>query len=176
MSAITNLERSNSLIQRSRQQHCILYVCRQSKPIPGAPHAEHRPSAPRINNLPGLKSGRSQIFLLRHYLRLTRTFFFADFDAVSLPTPPMIKSSSFLPDLIAAVSHRGFSPRAAHVSAGFSGLRYFGATAPRAPPRPALARNPFVASRSNLPSWSWTDRRSSMTLVLRATSYLLSEL
>jgi hypothetical protein len=42
----------------------------------------------------------------------------------------MRKSSTFLPDLIAAVSHCGFNPRPAHVSAGLSGLRYLGATAP----------------------------------------------
>ena len=47
----------------------------------------------------------------------------------------MAKCSSFLPDLSAAVSQRGFSPRPAHVSLGFSGLRYFGGTGPRAPMR-----------------------------------------
>jgi hypothetical protein len=82
----------------------------------------------------------------------------------------MLKSSSFLPDFSAATSHRGFSPRPAQVSVGFSGLRYFGATAPRGPPRPPLARDPSVVRRSSLPSWSCIARRSSMTLVLRAAS------
>jgi hypothetical protein len=82
----------------------------------------------------------------------------------------MLKSSSFLPDFSAAASHRGFSPRPAQVSVGFSGLRYFGATAPRAPPRPPFALNPLVANRSSLPSWAWRVRRSSRALVLRAAS------
>jgi hypothetical protein len=34
----------------------------------------------------------------------------------------MAKCSNFLPDLSAAMSHRRFSPRPAHVSLGFSGL------------------------------------------------------
>ena len=50
-----------------------------------------------------------------------------DFDAAE---PAMRNSSIFFPDLIAAVSHRGFNPRPAQVSAGFSGLRYLGATPP----------------------------------------------
>src|SRR5438034_1080216 len=62
----------------------------------------------------------------------------------------ILKCSSFLPVFSAAASHRGFSPRPAHVSAGFSGLRYFGATGPRAPPRPPLPRDPPAATRSNL--------------------------
>src|SRR5258706_14150287 len=65
----------------------------------------------------------------------------------------ILKSSSFLPDFNAAASHRGFSPRPAHVSVGFAGLRYFGATGPRMPPRPPIARDP-VARRSSLPSSS----------------------
>src|SRR5258707_1188932 len=82
----------------------------------------------------------------------------------------ILKSSSFLPDFSAAASHSGFNPRPAHVSAVLSGLRYFGATGPRRPPRPPFTRNPFVARRSSLPSWSWTARRSSVTLELRAAS------
>src|SRR6266853_1112083 len=57
----------------------------------------------------------------------------------------ILKSSSFLPVFSAAASHRGLSPRPAHVSAGLSGLRYFGATGPRAPPRIPFKRNPLVA-------------------------------
>src|SRR5262250_1855704 len=82
----------------------------------------------------------------RHYLRLALTFFLADLAAPSLPDPPMIKSSSFLPDLSAAASHRGFSPRPAHVSMGFSGLRYFGATFPLAPRPTAPFARPLLAS------------------------------
>jgi hypothetical protein len=65
-----------------------------------------------------------------------------------------LKSSSFLPVFSAAASHRGFSPRPAHVSVGLSGLRYLGATAPRRPPRTPLPRAPLAARRSNLLSWS----------------------
>jgi hypothetical protein len=66
-------------------------------------------------------------------------YLFADFLALRVVLPPFAldaaapairKSSAFLPDLIAAVSQRGFNPRPAQVSVGFSGLRYLGATAP----------------------------------------------
>jgi hypothetical protein len=66
-------------------------------------------------------------------------YFFADFLALRVILPPFAldaaapairKSSAFLPDLIAAVSQRGFNPRPAQVSVGFSGLRYLGAMAP----------------------------------------------
>jgi hypothetical protein len=54
-----------------------------------------------------------------------------------------LKSFSFPPALRAAVTHRGFNPRPAQVSAGFSGLRYFGSTLPRAPPlRSTVAPDP----------------------------------
>src|ERR1700693_4138151 len=65
-------------------------------------------------------------------------YFLADFFALRIFMPPFAfdaaapairKSSGFLPDLIAAASHRGFNPRPAQVSPGFSGLRYLGATA-----------------------------------------------
>src|SRR3984893_6045374 len=122
---------------------------------------------------PRPQAGRSQIFLLRHYLRLARTFFFADFDAVSLPTPPMIKSSSFLPDLSAAASHRGFSPRPAQVSLGFSGLRYFGATFPLAPRPKAPFDRPLPAwKRESLASSDSKVRRSSATLPVNTASIL----
>jgi hypothetical protein len=84
-----------------------------------------------------------------------------------------MKCSSFLPDFSAAASHRGFSPRPAQVSSGFAGLRYFGATGPRTPPR--FERNPFAERRSNLPSWPRTARRASITLELMTASiWLLS--
>jgi hypothetical protein len=51
------------------------------------------------------------------------------------------KSSKFPPRLIAAVIHRGLNPRPAQVSAGLSGLRYFGASTP--PPLAAILRDPF---------------------------------
>src|SRR6266403_5851860 len=66
----------------------------------------------------------------------------------------ILKSSSFLPVFSAAASHRGLSPRPAHVSAGLSGLRYLGGTAPRTPPRTPLPRGPPAPRRSNLLSWS----------------------
>src|SRR6266700_5048285 len=102
---------------------------------------------------------------LRHHLRLARAFFFTGFAAASLPTPPMLKSSSFLPDLSAAASHRGFSPRPAQVSPGFSGFRYFGATFPRAPrPKADFAREPPDSKRVSLASSDSRLRRSSETL------------
>jgi hypothetical protein len=88
-----------------------------------------------------------------------------------VPRAAMLKCSSFLPDFSAAASHRGFSPRPAHVSAGFAGLRYFGATGPRTPP--PFERNPFVERRSNLPSWPRTARRASITLELMTASISL---
>jgi len=80
-------------------------------------------------------------------------YFLADFFALRVFLPPFAfdaaapairKSSAFLPDLIAAASQRGFNPRPAQVSAGFSGLRYLGATAPRAP-------NPRATFDADLP-------------------------
>src|SRR5260370_7331030 len=76
----------------------------------------------------------------------------------------ILKSSSFLPVFSAAASHRGFSPRPAHVSSKLSGLRYFGATAPRRPPRTPFPRDPPPPRRSNLLSCPSTARRSSIAL------------
>jgi hypothetical protein len=45
------------------------------------------------------------------------------------------KVFELLAALSAAASQRGFNPRPAQVSLGLSGLRYFGATLPRAAPR-----------------------------------------
>jgi hypothetical protein len=87
-----------------------------------------------------------------------------------LPGAAMLKSSSFLPEFSAAASHRGFSPRPAHVSAGFAGLRYFGATGPRVPPRIPFKRNPLVVRRDSFVSWSCTARRSSIIFELRTAS------
>jgi hypothetical protein len=64
----------------------------------------------------------------RHLLAFRAFFATVFFSGVA-----MLKSSSFLPALMAVVSHRGFNPRPAQVSEGFSGLRYFGATLPRTP-------------------------------------------
>src|SRR5258707_3697744 len=108
----------------------------------------------------------------RHYLRLARTFLLDGF-AESLPAPPMLKSSSFLPDLRAAASHRGFSPRPAQVSLGFSGLRYFGATFPLAPrPKAPFDRPPPAWKRSSLASSDSRERRSSETLLPNTASIL----
>src|SRR5215471_3822784 len=100
-------------------------------------------------------------YFLRAFLAAVRIFFTG---------APMLKCSSFLPDFSAAAIHRGFSPRPAHVSVGFSGLRYFGATGPRVPPRTPLTRNPLAVRRESLASWSCTARRSSITFELRAAS------
>jgi hypothetical protein len=50
--------------------------------------------------------------------------FFGAFLAEVIVAPAIAKSSSVLPDLIPATSHRGLSPRPAQVSEGLSGLRY----------------------------------------------------
>src|SRR5215831_1729445 len=85
----------------------------------------------------------------------------------------MTKSSSFLPDLRAAASHRGFSPRPAQVSLGFSGLRYFGATFPLTPrPNAAFDRPPPMSTRESLASSDSKVRRSSATLVDNTASIL----
>src|SRR4029077_1740783 len=99
------------------------------------------------------------------------------------------KSSSDLPDLIAADSQRGFKPRPAHVSEGFSGLRYFGATArpaddffPRWYP-PSLessasrARRCSVTLRASVASISLLSFISlSIDIDFSATASLLNEL
>ena len=82
----------------------------------------------------------------------------------------MLKFSSFLPAFSAAESHRGFNPRPAHVSAGLSGLRYFGATGPRAPPPTRFRLDPPAVRRPRLPSRSSSVRRSSKTFAPRAAS------
>jgi hypothetical protein len=74
-----------------------------------------------------------------------RTFrvFLVGLAADAFATAPGIKkSSSFLPDLMAAASHLGLRPRPARVSAGFSGLRYLGATEPIRSVRPNLEAFP----------------------------------
>jgi 2,4-dienoyl-CoA reductase-like NADH-dependent reductase (Old Yellow Enzyme family) len=63
----------------------------------------------------------------RHRFLAPRAFLGAFFVAC-LAVWAMLKCSSFLPALIAAASQRGFNPRPAQVSLGFSGLRYFAAT------------------------------------------------
>jgi hypothetical protein len=84
---------------------------------------------------------RSGSRLLRQRVRIIQmrgeNYFFAFLRPLLRPLAAMAKSSIFLPDLIAAASQRGFRPRPAHVSAGFSGLRYLAATGPRAP-RPTI--------------------------------------
>jgi hypothetical protein len=77
-------------------------------------------------------------------LRALRAFL-RPFALDEVVTPAIAKSSMFFPDLMAAVSQRGFKPRPAHVSAGFSGLRYLGATEPLAPPRPNASYKAIAA-------------------------------
>src|SRR5271167_3884581 len=95
-----------------------------------------------------------------HYFFATR--FLRGFLA-SFPLPEIAKSSIFFPDLIAAASQRGFSPRPAHVSAGFSGLRYFGATFPLTPRPMDFERVPPDSNRLSFASSVSSARRSSDT-------------
>src|SRR5262249_44746076 len=75
-------------------------------------------------------------------------------------TPAIRKSSGFFPVLIAAVSHRGFNPRPAHVSLGFSGLRYLSTMSPLTPARSAdFARPAPPWKRVSFESSDSSDRR-----------------
>ena len=86
--------------------------------------------------LVGTRGGR------QNYLRALRAFL-PPFAFDDLAAPAIRKSSCFLPDLIAVANHRGFKPRPAQVSLGFSRLRYFGATDPLVPPpKPNFERTP----------------------------------
>src|SRR5260370_23938967 len=98
---------------------------------------------------------------------------FRDLVAAAFSVPAMLKSSSFLPDFIAADNHRGLSPRPAQVSLGFSGLRYFGATFPLAPRAKAdFPREPPASKRVSLASSDSRVRRSSATLDPKTASIL----
>jgi hypothetical protein len=103
---------------------------------PGSPkHGDSRPlCGENFARLPSVGRG-----IRRHRFFTLRTFLGAFFVVCA-----MLKCSSFLPALIAAASQSGFSPRPAQVSLGFSGLRYFGATGPRAPSLSPLERNEEV--------------------------------
>src|ERR1700730_5753578 len=104
---------------------------------------------------------------------LTLRAFLPDFAAFAAG-PAIAKSSSFLPLLMAALNHRGLRPRPAQVSAGFSGLRYLGATAPLAPPRPDLvAFPPRLSNCASFASSVSSSRRRSLTFALMAASMLL---
>jgi hypothetical protein len=99
----------------------------------------------------GASRGRREpvehVLATRHHLR-GRPAFFRPFAFAEGAKPAMAKSSSFFPDLIAAVNHRGFNPRPAQVSVAFSGLRYLGATDdPFRPPRPDFVRAPPTWNR-----------------------------
>src|SRR5262249_21324288 len=110
-------------------------------------------------------------FVLRYFFaafRGTRCVFLT---APVLADAAMLKSSSFAPVLSAAVSHRGLSPRPAHVSAGLSGLRYFGATGcPFKALRPAWLRLASPDNAARFLSFSSRTRRSSVTLDARIVS------
>src|ERR1700675_808327 len=107
-------------------------------------------------------------------------YFLADFFALRIFLPPFAfdaaapairKSSCFLPDLIAAANHRGFNPRPAQVSVGFSGLRYLGATFPQAPrPKADFERAAPPWKRASFASSDSSVRRCSITLALSAVS------
>jgi hypothetical protein len=105
----------------------------------------------------------------RDYLRGLRAFLrplaFGDDDV-----PAMRKSSSFLPDLIAAANHRGFNPRPAQVSAELSGFRYLGATFPQVPrPKADFDRVP-PWKRVSFASSDSSVRRCSVTFPLSAAA------
>jgi hypothetical protein len=98
-------------------------------------------------------------------------YFFVDFLALRVILPPFAldaaapairKSSAFLPVLIAAVSQRGFNPRPAQVSVGFSGLRYLGAMAPY--PRATFEVDFPPSKRPSFESSDSSARRCSTTL------------
>src|SRR5262249_46646416 len=99
---------------------------------------------------------------------LTLRTFLGVFFVACFAVCAMLKCSSFLPPLIAATSQRGFSPRPAQVSLGFSGLRYFGATGPRTPS--PLERDWEVENRESLARVACKVRRWSATLVRRMVS------
>jgi hypothetical protein len=69
-----------------------------------------------------------------------------------------------------AITTRGLRPRPAHVSDGLSGLRYLGATEPRAPPRPTFARRGPPEKPPSFKSSDSTARRCSVTFDARAAS------
>jgi hypothetical protein len=97
--------------------------------------------------------------------RVFRTFgCFAErpFDA-----PAIRKSSNDLPPLMAATNQRGFSPRPAQVSVGFSGLRYLAATEALRPTLPPL---PPPSNRASLASSDSSCRRLSVTFSAIAPS------
>src|ERR1700675_4373314 len=77
-------------------------------------------------------SGRQESGETRYHLRALRALLII-FAGGDFAAPAIRKSSCFLPDLSAADNHRGFNPRPAQVSLGFSGLRYLGTTDPFVP-------------------------------------------
>src|ERR1700719_1293925 len=100
-----------------------------------------------------MEAARESCYFLARIFRV----FFGCFAADVFDAPAIRKSSCFLPALIAAANQRGFNPRPAHVSAGFSGLRYLGATDPLAPPLPTL---PPARPPSNRVSFDNSDSSS----------------
>jgi hypothetical protein len=89
----------------------------------------HNKSAPHAEAAGLIVGHKHRLITGRYHLRALRAFLrpFAFDDGVA---PAIRKSSCFFPALIAAANHFGFNPRPAQVSAGFSGLRYLGATTP----------------------------------------------
>jgi hypothetical protein len=75
--------------------------------------------------------------------------------------PGIRKSWIFFPARIAADNHRGFNPRPAHVSLGFSGLRYLGATV-----------RPKADFDLAAPPWNRDSFESSVSIVRRSATTL----
>jgi len=103
--------------------------------------------------LPGIAVLRVVFFAVDLFVAFfaLRTFLWIFFSGTFFAEELRLNSSSFLPALSAVVSQRGFNPRPAQVSAGFSGLRYFGATF-RTTSRPTdFTRGPPAEIRESLP-------------------------
>ena len=76
---------------------------------------------------------------------------FAIFPAAPFRGPAIRKSSTSCAAFSAETSQRGLRPRPAHVSLGFSRLRYFGATGPYPVPS-ARTLPPELPKRESFPS------------------------
>jgi hypothetical protein len=108
-------------VTRKGTRHALARKSRQieeRRAAPGGPSLLHR--------IPSEESDLRQ-YHLRALRALLGLLAFLD------GAPAIRKSSTDFPPFIAAVNHFGLNPRPAQVSAGFCGLRYFGATGPLTP-------------------------------------------